>query len=322
MQYRQFGNTELTVSEIGYGAWGIGGEMWQGSDDNESLQALHAAIDEGITFIDTALAYGNGHSEQLVGKVLKERSEDIYVATKIPPKNGRWPADPDIPVGEVFPRDYIIKSTEQSLRNLGVERIDVLQLHVWHDNFIDQNGWLDAVEKLKEDEKIRSFGVSVNDHEPHNAVKAVGRGLVDTVQVIYNIFDQSPEEDLFPACMKNNIGVIVRVPFDEGGLTGKITPETTFPQRDWRNRYFRGDRKQQVWDRVQKLEKLLGDDAKTLPELALRFCLSHPAVSTVIPGMRTVKNVQANCTVSDGRLLPDELRNELKKHRWQRNFYE
>ncbi len=322
MKYRMLGKTELSVSEIGYGAWGIGGEMWQGSDDNESVQALHAAIDQGVTFIDTALGYGSGHSEQLIGKMLKDRSEEIYVATKVPPKNGRWPAHPDIPMEEVFPPDHIIQCAEKSLRNLDVERIDVLQFHVWHDNFVEQNGLTDAVAKLKEDQKIRFFGISVNDHEPHNAVKAVEQGLVDTIQVIYNIFDQSPEEDLFPACIKNNVGVIARVPFDEGGLTGKITPETTFPQRDWRNRYFRGERKLQVWERVQKLELLLDDEARTLPELALRFCLSHPAVSTVIPGMRTVKNVRANCAVSDSRLLSEELRNELKKYRWQRNFYE
>lgn len=322
MKYRKLGKTELTVSEIGYGAWGVGGGMWQGSDDKESIEALHAAIDEGVTFIDTALEYGNGHSEKLVGEILRNRNEEIYVATKAPPKNGRWPAHPDIPVKEVFPHDHIVESTEQSLHNLNVDRIDILQLHVWHDNFLTQNGWLDAVAKLKDEEKIRSFGISVNDHEPHNAVQVVEQGIVDTIQVIYNIFDQSPEEALFPACMKNNIGVIVRVPFDEGGLTGKVTPETAFPRRDWRNRYFRGDRKQQVWERVQKLEPLLGDEAKTLPELALRFCLSHPAVSTVIPGMRTVKNVHANCNVSDGRLLSDELRNELKGHQWQRNFYE
>ncbi len=322
MQYRKLGKTELQVSEIGFGAWGIGGEMWKGSNDDESIQALHAAIDEGVTFIDTALAYGDGHSEQLIGKVLKDRNEKIAVATKIPPKNWKWPAQGDIPVAEVFPHDYIIEATEKSLRNLGVERIDVQQFHVWHDNFMEQNGWQDAAAKLKEEHKIRFFGVSVNDHEPQNAIKVVEQGVADTVQVIYNIFDQSPENDIFPACMKHNTGMIVRVPFDEGGLTGKITPETTFPERDWRNRYFRGERKQQVWDRIQKLEKLLGDEAQTLPELALRFCLSHPAVSTVIPGMRTVKNVRANCAVSDGRLLSDELRNELKKHRWQRNFYE
>jgi len=322
MKYRNLGKTELTVSEIGYGAWGIGGGMWQGSEDKESLLALHTAIDLGVNFIDTALEYGRGHSEQLVGKLLKERSETIYVATKTPPKNGKWPAHPDDPASEVFPSEHIIQCAERSLRNLNIDRIDVLQLHVWHDNLLGQNDMSDAVLKLKEEEKIRFFGISVNDHQPHNAVRAVEEGFVDTVQVIYNIFDQSPEEDLLPACMKNNVGVIVRVPFDEGALTGKITPETTFPNRDWRNRYFRGDRKQQVWDRVQKLEKLPGDEAETLPELALRFCLSHPGVSNVIPGMRTVKNVKANCAVSDGRFLSEELLQELKKHRWQRNFYE
>ncbi len=321
MQYRKLGKTELQVSEIGFGAWGIGGEMWQGSDDDESIQALHAAIDEGVTLIDTALAYGDGHSERLISDVLKDRSEEITVATKIPPKNWKWPARENVPISEVFPPEYIIECTEKSLRNLKVDCIDVHQLHVWHDNFMEQSGWQDAVAKLKEEEKIRFFGVSVNDHQPQNAIKVVEQRIADTVQVIYNIFDQSPENDLFPACIQNNTGVIVRVPFDEGGLTGKITPDTTFPERDWRNRYFRGDRKQQVWERVQKLEKLLGNEAQTLPELALRFCLSHPAVSTVIPGMRTVKNVRANCAVSDGRLLSDELRNKLKKHRWQRNFY-
>jgi aryl-alcohol dehydrogenase-like predicted oxidoreductase len=321
MKYRNLGKTELSVSEIGFGAWGIGGEMWQGADDRESLRALHAAIDEGVNFIDTALAYGSGHSERLIGKLIKERNEEIFVATKIPPKNDRWPAHADNPVKEVYPPDYIVECAERSLRNLNVERIDVLQFHVWHDNFISQNGWQDAITRLKEEEKIRLFGISVNDHEPQNAVRVAGLGIVDTVQVIYNIFEQSPEEELLPACIESNIGVIARVPFDEGGLTGTITPDTTFPPRDWRNRYFKGDRKRQVWERVQKIEPLLGKEAETLPELALRFCLSHPAVSTVIPGMRTVKNVRANCAVSDGRLLSDELRQELKNHRWQRNFY-
>lgn len=322
MKYRTLGKTGLTVSEIGFGAWGIGGGMWQGSDDKESIQALNASIDQGVNFIDTALEYGHGHSERLVGKILKDRSEEICVATKVPPKNGRWPAHPDIPAEEVFPYEHIIECTERSLQNLGVEMIDVLQLHVWHDNFLTHNGLEDAAAKLKEEGKIKFFAISVNDHEPDNAVKAVEHGIADTVQVIYNIFDQSPEEKLFQACMKNNTGVIVRVPFDEGGLTGTITPEITFPQRDWRNRYFRGERRKQVWERVKKLETLLGDEAKTLPELALRFCLSHPAVSTVIPGMRTVNHVRANCAVSDGRLLSDDLRTELKKHRWQRNYYE
>jgi aryl-alcohol dehydrogenase-like predicted oxidoreductase len=322
MRKRKLGKTEWSVSEIGYGAWGIGGGMWQGSDDRESERALNAAIDEGVNFIDTALEYGGGHSEKLVGKLIRERSEEIYVATKAPPKNSRWPAAANIPADLVFPPEHVIDCAERSLRNLKLDRIDIFQFHVWHDALSHETGWLDAIAQLKEEEKIRFFGVSVNDHQPENSVKIVEQDLVDTVQVIYNIFDQSPEESLFPACIEHNTGVIVRVPFDEGGLTGTITTETTFPPRDWRNRYFRGDRKQQVRERVREIERLLGEEAETLPELALRFCLSHPAVSTVIPGMRTEKNVRANCAVSDGRLLSDELREELKKHRWQRNFYE
>lgn len=322
MKYRTLGKTGLQVSEIGFGAWGIGGEMWQGSDDSESLRALHEAIDLGINCIDTALAYGNGHSERLIARVLRERSERVYVATKIPPKNNRWPAHKDIPVSEVFPPEYIISKTEESLSNLDVETIDVQQLHVWRDEFLNDTRWLEAIEKLKQEGKIRHFGISINDHEPHSALLAVKHGIVDSIQVIYNIFDQSPADELFRLCIEQEVGVIVRVPFDEGSLTGTITPETTFPPRDWRNRYFRGDRKREVWERVQDLKKLLDGEASTLPELALRFCLSHPAVSTVIPGMRSTKHVRSNCAVSDGRLLSDELLNELKKHRWVRNFYD
>jgi aryl-alcohol dehydrogenase-like predicted oxidoreductase len=189
------------------------------------------------------------------------------------------------------------------------------------DEWLHEGDWREAIQKLKEQGKIRAFGVSINDHAPETALELVKSGLADTVQVIYNIFDQSPEERLFPVCHEKNVGVIVRVPFDEGGLTGSITPETTFPERDWRNRYFRDDRKKQVWEKAQELQKLLKGEVKSLPELALRFCLSHPAVSTIIPGMRTVHHVESNIAVSDGRLLSDSLRSELKRHVWQRNFY-
>jgi aryl-alcohol dehydrogenase-like predicted oxidoreductase len=321
MIYRQFGKTGLRLSEIGYGAWGIGGSMWQRSDDNESLEALHTAIYNGITFIDTALAYGNGHSERLISRILKDRSEDITVATKIPPMNGKWPTRKGIPVSEVYPHEYIVKSTEKSLRNLGVETIDIQQLHVWSDEWLDEFDWPAEVRKLKESGKIKYFGVSVNDHDPGSAVRAVSTGLVDSVQVIYNIFDRSPEDELFDLCIKTNTAVIVRVPFDEGSLTGTVTPDTTFPKGDWRNNYFKGNRKKEVWERVKKLEPLLGKEAGSLAELALRFCLSHPAVSTVIPGMRTVQHVKANCAISDGRTLSKGLLDELKKHEWRRNFY-
>ena len=322
MNYRTLGRTGLRVSEIGFGAWGIGGGMWQESDDEESIRALNRAIDLGINFIDTALAYGDGHSERLIGKVLRGRKERVYIATKIPPKNRLWPARKESSAADAFPKNYIIDSTEKSLKNLGVDCLDVQQSHVWIDEWLNQGDWQDTIQRLKDQGKIRFFGVSINDHAPDTALELGKSGLTDTFQVIYNIFDQSPEEELYPLCQEKNIGVIVRVPFDEGSLAGKITPETTFPERDWRVNYFRDDRKRQVWERVQVLQRLLNGEAKSLPEMALRFCLSHPAVSTIIPGMRTLNHVESNAAVSDGRLLSDSLRTELRHHAWQRNFYE
>ena len=321
MQFRSLGKTGATVSEIGYGAWGIGGEMWQGSEDAQSMIALRKAVELGVNFFDTALAYGNGHSEMLVGKLRRNSVEKIVIATKVPPKNRQWPARSGVPFNETFPKNYIIESTEKSLKNLRVETIDLQQLHVWSDEWVGADEIWEAVRLLKGQGKIKAFGISVNDHAPGSALKAARTGMVDTFQVIYNIFDQSPEEELFPYCLTNNIGIIVRVPLDEGGLTGRITPDTVFPDRDWRNNYFRGDRKQQVYDRVKKLKTFLGAEAKTLPELALRFILSHPAVSTIIPGMRSVANVETNTAVSDGKHLSEKLLKELKKQKWVRNFY-
>lgn len=321
MKYRTLGRTNISVSEIGYGAWGIGGALWQGSGDDESVKALNRAVDLGLNFIDTALAYGDGHSEKLVGGLLRTRKERITVATKIPPKNQRWPASPSSTLDEVFPSRYIIECTERSLKNMGVETIDLQQFHVWNDSWTDRQEWQEAIATLKQQGKIRFFGISINDHQPSNALRLAATGLLDTVQVIYNIFDQSPERELFPYCAEHNIGVIVRVPLDEGSLTGTITTETTFPRGDFRNNYFRGERKKQVVERVGRLSQLLGTEASTLPELALRFCLHHPAVSTVIPGMRRVKNAEANCAVSDGRVLSSGLIAELRGHAWERNFY-
>jgi aryl-alcohol dehydrogenase-like predicted oxidoreductase len=321
MKYRTFGKTGIQVSEIGYGAWGIGGALWQGSEDDQSMRALHTAIDLGLNFVDTALAYGQGHSERLVAKLLKDRKERIYVATKIPPKNGKWPARRGTRLHDVFPYEYIIDCTEQSLQNLQVDSIDIQQLHVWNDEWVEDSEWSDAISKLKEQGKIRHFGVSINDHQPENALRLAATGKVDTFQVIYNVFDQSPEDRLFPFCQEKNIGVIVRVPLDEGGLTGSITPETVFPDGDFRNNYFKGDRKQQIVDRVSKLMQISAAEARSIAELALRFTLGHPAASTVIPGMRSTKNVEANCGLSDGRLLSAKLLSELKNHRWVRDFY-
>jgi aryl-alcohol dehydrogenase-like predicted oxidoreductase len=322
MQKRRLGRTGLLVSEIGYGAWGIGGGMWVGAEDEASLRALHRACDLGLNFLDTALDYGRGHSEALVGRLVRERRETIYVATKIPPRNKVWPAAPGVPVGEVFTPEHIHASAETSLGHLGLDHVDLLQLHVWRDEYLDQGQeWQDALRALKQEGKARFVGISINDHDPRSALRAVASGLFDTVQVIYNIFDQSPEAELFPLCLEKDVGVLARVPFDEGGLTGAITADTTFPKGDWRNRYFAGERKAEVHARTQALEAIMGEEAGTLAELALRFCLSHPAVSTVIPGMRRVASVEANAAVSDGRRLSPALREQLRAHAWPRNFY-
>lgn len=319
MNQRPLGRTGLQVSEIGYGAWGIGQSMWLGAEDDESVRALNRAADLGVTLFDTALAYGDGHSEGLVGALARER--DVVVATKIPPKNKRWPAPDGIDPDDAFPADYVIASTERSLRNLGLDTVDVQQFHVWSDEWVDRGSWRDGIEQLKADGKIRAFGVSVNDHQPANAIKLIESGAVDTVQVIYNVFDQSPEDALLDACAEHGIGVLARVPFDEGALTGAIGADTEFPEGDFRNRYFRGDRKQQVTEHVQAILDDLGIERAQLAEVALRYILSHPAVSSVIPGMRSVRNVERNAAVGDGNGLPADQVAALKRHRWDRNFY-
>ncbi len=321
MKLRTLGKTDMQVSEIGFGAWGIGGSMWLGATDDESLRALHRAADLGINFIDTAYVYGEGHSEELIRQFLREHKERIVVATKIPPKNMLWPARPGCPLSEAFPYAHIIKCTEESLERLGVDTIDLQQFHVWQDDWTDVSEWYEAVSTLKAKGKIRHVGISINDHQPENALQAVRSGKIDTVQVIFNIFDQTPLRALLPLCEQENVGVIVRVPFDEGGLTGAITPDATFPRGDFRNRYFRGDRKQQVAERVERLKMLLGKEVASLPELALRFCLQPAAVSTVIAGMRSTGNVERNCAVSDGRRLSSALMTMLRQHAWERNFY-
>jgi aryl-alcohol dehydrogenase-like predicted oxidoreductase len=322
MKYRKLGRTNFEISEIGYGAWGIGGTQWLGGSDDESLQALRRAIELGLNFIDTALAYGAGHSEQLVGKVVREAGRRIYVATKVPPKNQLWPARPGIGIEQVFPYDYILRSTERSLKHLGAETIDLLQLHVWNPEWIARDEWRRALEELKRSGKVRAMGISINDHQPDSALEIIETGLIDTVQVIYNIFDQSPERKLFPLAMARDIGVIARVPLDEGSLTGKIDEHTRFEPGDFRVGYFRGDRKKQVREHVESLLRDLGVDAASLPEIALRFCLSQPAVSTVIPGMRSLRNAEANCAVSDKGPLPEETLAVLRRHGWDRNFYD
>jgi aryl-alcohol dehydrogenase-like predicted oxidoreductase len=316
MRYRRFGRTGWQVSEIGYGMWGMGG--WTGSDDAESLASLHRAIELRCTFFDTAWVYGQGRSEKLLGQALRSHPDSpLIVATKIPPKNMRWPALADYPVNETYPPDHIREYTEKSLENLGVDVIDLQQFHVWSDAWAEDDGWKRAIDDLRTSGLVRSVGISVNRREAANVIRALETGLIDSVQVVYNIFDQAPEDELFPYCQAHDIAVIARVPFDEGGLTGTLTPDSRWPEGDYRNLYFTLDNLKQTLARVERLEPLV-PEGMDLPELALRFILECPAVSTVIPGMRRTRNVERNLAVSDGEPLSPRLRDALRQHRWDR----
>jgi aryl-alcohol dehydrogenase-like predicted oxidoreductase len=321
MRYRKLGRTGLNVSEIGFGAWGIGKAQWIGAADEQSLRALKQARDLGVNFYDTALAYGMGHSEQLMAQAFG-RSPEVVIASKAPPKNYLWPAERGAPLDKVFPKAYVLSCVDQTLRNLGRDAVDLYQFHVWNDEWASQQEWLDTVREMRSSGKVRFVGISINDHEPANVLQALDSGLIDAVQVIYNIFDQSPEDELFPYCRKHDSGVLARVPFDEGALTGNVRPDTRFPNGDFRNGYFGGERKKQVWERVQKIAKDLGVPLADMPQLALRFCLSHPAVSTVIPGMRSPEHVRSSVAASDAGALPPTTLEKLRPHRWVRNFYE
>ncbi|CBE70007.1 MAG: aldo/keto reductase [Candidatus Methylomirabilis oxygeniifera] len=322
MEHRRLGRTGIQVSGIGFGAWGIGKGWWGETDDTLSISALIRALDLGVTFIDTAHAYGDGHSERLIARAFQEAKHRVFVATKIPPKGREWPPKEGTTARQAFPADWIITCTEQSLRNLDAEHLDLQQLHIWRDEWLAEPEWLEAVLRLKQQGKIRFFGVSIIDHQPGSALELVKSGLVDTVQVIYNIFDQSPEEALFPLCRAHDVGVIARVPFDEGGLTGGLAPSTTFPPKSVQAFYFHGDRLRETCERVDRLRPLLGGEVKTVAQLALKFCLSHPAVSTAIPGMRRPEHVETNCSASDGRPLGPQTLAALRAHAWPRNFYQ
>ena len=322
MRYRRLGRTNIEVSEIGFGAWGIGKGWWGQTDDALSIRALLRALELGVTFIDTAYGYGDGHSERLIARAFREFGRRVFVATKIPPKTSDWPPKPTTRAKEAYPTRWIIEYTERSLRNLGTDCVDLQQLHVWRDEWLHEDEWKEAAFRLKEQGKIRFFGVSIIDHQPETALKAVQSGLIDTVQVIYNIFDQSPADELFPLCVKHDAGVIARVPFDEGSLTGKLQPNRKFDPDTFQGFYFRGDRLKETCERVEGLKVFLREEVETLPKLALKFCLSHKAVSTVIPGMRRPEHVEENSAASDGRLLRPEELEALKAHAWRRNFYQ
>jgi aryl-alcohol dehydrogenase-like predicted oxidoreductase len=316
MQYRTFGRTGWQVSEIGYGMWGMAG--WTGSDDEESGRSLDRAVELGCTFFDTAWAYGEGRSEQLLGALLKRHpGKRLYVATKIPPRNRRWPARDSYGLDEVFPADYIREYTETSLENLGVGTMDLQQFHVWTDAWAADDRWQRAVSELKEQGLVRAIGISINRWQPANVLKALATGLVDAVQVVYNVFDQAPEDELFPECRRRNVAVIARVPFDEGSLTGTLTPESRWPDGDFRNIYFGGGNLENTLERVAALRPAV-PAGMSMPELALRHILQHPDVSTVIPGMRKLRHVEENLAASDGTRLPGALMTELQRHRWDR----
>ncbi len=323
MLNRRLGRTGWRVSEVGYGAWQIGGTMWGDVGEAAARAAIEAALDSGIDFFDTALAYGYGRSEQLVGQVIRESGERdrLRIATKIPPMNWKWPAEPGVSLREVFPADWIRECAARSFENLGSEPIDLLQLHVWRDEWTTDPEWSEALAALKEEGLVRAVGISINDHEPQNGVAAVQSGLVDTVQVIYNVFDQSPENELFAAAQQHDVGVIARVPLDEGSLGGRFRPDTAFAESDMRRSYFKGDRLAETVRHVERLRPLLEGGGQSLAQGALRFCLSHPAVSTVIVGSVNPEHVAANARASDLGPLDASVRLKLKSHAWPRNFY-
>jgi len=316
MKYRKFGRSGIEVSDIAHGLWGMGG--WSGSNDTESMAALQLAVDLGCNFFDSAWAYGDGKSDSLLGQIIaKNSSKRLYSASKIPPKNLRWPASPKYKYHDVFPPDQVFKYADLIRKKIGTDSIDLLQFHVWDDTWTDEPDFRSTVEKLKRDGTIHFFGLSLNRWEPENGIKAVRTGLVDAVQVIYSIFDQSPEDELLPLCQELDIGVIVRVALDEGSLGGKMTRDTKFPASDWRSGYFNPQNLANTLDRVGRLKAIL-PAGMSLPEMALRFVISHPAVSTTIIGMRKLDHVRENIAFSDKGPLDPQLLEELKKHRWDR----
>jgi aryl-alcohol dehydrogenase-like predicted oxidoreductase len=316
MKYRRFGRTGWQVSEIGYGMWGMAG--WSGSDDEQSLASLQMAIDLGCTFFDTAWGYGEGHSEALLGQILRANPEKkIYTATKIPPKNFIWPSRREFNLDDCFPPDHIEEYIHRSLKNSGLDSFDLMQFHVWEDHFVEDDRWVKKVAELREEGLFHAIGISINRWEPWNGVKTVKSGFIDAVQVIYNIFDQNPEDELLPACEEGDVAVIARVPFDEGTLTGSLTMESSWPADDWRNSYFVPENLKSSVEHAEALRPLV-PTGMTMPQMALRFILNEPRVHTIIPGMRKINHVKMNIAASDSGPLPSKLQTALRGHRWDR----
>jgi aryl-alcohol dehydrogenase-like predicted oxidoreductase len=318
VNYRRFGRTGWQVSEIGYGMWGMGG-AWKGSDDAEALQALQSAVDLGCNFFDTAWGYGAGHSEGLLGRLVRSNpGKQLYTASKLPPKNFKWPSQREYTVDDCFPPDHIEKYVHSCLENAGFESFDLMQFHTWEDAWIRDERVVRSLDDIKRQGLVKAWGISLNRWEPWNGVETVKTGLIDAVQVIYNIFDQNPEDELFPACEAHDVAVIARVPFDEGTLTGTLTKDSKWPAGDWRNEYFVPENLIPAVDRADALRPIAAEAGLTMPEMALRFILNNETVSTIIPGMRRVKNVEANIAASDAGPLHEALHQELRKHRWDR----
>jgi aryl-alcohol dehydrogenase-like predicted oxidoreductase len=316
MKYRRLGRTNWNVSEIGYGMWGLA--SWSGSDREEIMASLQLAVDRGCNFFDTAWGYGAGKSEAILGELVRaNKGKKLYTATKMPPKNWQWPSRREYTLEDCFPPDHIQEYVESSLKNAGFDSFDIMQFHTWEDSWLDDERGIKKMMQLKEQGLFKAIGISINRWEPWNGVRAVKSGLIDTVQVIYNIFDQNPKDELFPACREMNVGVIARVPFDEGTLTGNLTKNSKWPEGDWRNTYFVPENLYESVDRANSLKPLLPKGV-TMPEMALRFILGEQTVSTIIPGMRTLKHAETNLRTSDAGLLDPKLMKELEKHRWDR----
>ncbi|OAS13477.1 aldo/keto reductase [Paenibacillus oryzisoli] len=327
MKYRKFGNTQWDISEIGFGGWQIGGGGAFGQvDDRDSVKTLLAAWDRGINLVDTAQMYGKGHSEEVIGMALKQwHHNHIYIASKVQPVQWPHPNEIDPTMTGRYPKAHIRKQCEDSLTRLGVDTIDLYQLHGWFPQGMEDREWHEALTELQKEGKIREFGVSIRDYRPQDGIALAEAGLIQAQQVVYNIFEQRPAEALLPACKKNGVAVLARVPFDEGSLIGNWVPETyaTFAPGDVRLTYFKGERFLRTLEKVDAIKRMIReyDATMTLAEVALRFCLSDEAVSCVIPGMRSVQEVELNLKVSDGNVLPKELLEQLKPFNWPRNYH-
>jgi aryl-alcohol dehydrogenase-like predicted oxidoreductase len=317
LNYRRFGRIGWKVSEIGYGMWAMGGG-WSGSDDEESLRSLERAVELGCNFFDTAWGYGEGHSERLLGELVRASPDKkLYTATKIPPKNSKWPSRREYTLDDCFPPDHIEEYVHRSLDNAGLESFDLMQFHTWEDSWVEDDRWAKKMDDLRRQGLIQAVGISLNRWEPWNGVQTVRSGLIDAVQVIYNIFDQNPEDELFPACAEMDVGVIARVPFDEGTLTGKLTKDSKWPEGDWRNSYFVPENLIPSVERADALEPLVPEGI-TMAEMALRFILNNSTVSNTIPGMRKLHHLEENLAASDKGPLLADLHTKLRPFRWDR----